>query len=85
MCLGDCFFVDLPIHCQFSIALQNGSIEADYIINLYIFSQLVACEYFGMYRTRSHVMHAVGFFGGPKFEASVHRLNPLATGPHNNL
>ena len=35
----------------------------------------VACEYFGMYKTQSRIVHAVGFLGGPRFEASVHHLN----------
>ena len=45
--------------------------------NLYVVLP-VACEYFSTYRTRSHVVHVVGFWGGPKFEANVHRLNPSA-------
>ena len=40
----------------------------------------LACEYFGAYVTRSRVVHVVGFWGGPKFEANVRRLNPSATG-----
>ena len=42
----------------------------------------VACEYFGVYWTRSRVVHMVGFWGGPKFEANVRRLNTSATGLH---
>ena len=37
---------------------------------------LAACEHFGMYGTRSCIVHVVGFWGGPKFEVNVHRLNP---------
>ena len=42
----------------------------------------VACEYFDVYRTQSCVVHVVGFWGGPKFEANVRCLNPSATGDH---
>ena len=30
------------------------------------------------------VVRVVGFWGGPKFEANVRRLNPSATGPRDN-
>ena len=49
------------------------------------FCRGVACEYFGAYRTRSRVVHVVGFWGGPKFEANVHRLKTSATCPHDDL
>ena len=39
---------------------------------------MVACECFGAYGTRSCVVHVVGFWGGPKLEANVRRLNPSA-------
>ena len=38
----------------------------------------VVCECFGPYGTRSCVIHVVGFWGGPKLEANVCRLNPSA-------
>ena len=43
------------------------------------FCRGVAYEYFGVYGTRSRVVYVVGFWGGPKFEANVRRLNPSAT------
>ena len=45
------------------------------------FCRGVACDYFGVYGTRSHVIRVVGFWRGPKFEANVHCLNPSATDP----
>ena len=45
------------------------------------FCHRVACECFGAYGTRSRVIHVVGFGGGPKLEANVRRLDPLATEP----
>ena len=44
------------------------------------FCRGVACEYFGAYGTRSRVVHVVGFWGGPKFEVNVRRLNRSAIG-----
>ena len=35
---------------------------------------------FGAYETRFRVVYVVGFWGGPKLEANVRRLNPSATG-----
>ncbi len=46
---------------------------------------MVACECFGAYGTRSCVVHVVGFWGGPKLEANVRRLNPSATGQRDNF
>ena len=40
------------------------------------FCSRVACEYFGAYGTRSRIVHLVGFWGGPIFEAGVGHLNP---------
>ena len=45
----------------------------------------LACGHFGAFGTRSRVNLVVGFGGGPTFEASMRRLNPLATGPEENL
>ena len=49
------------------------------------FCRGVTCKYFGGYETRTRVGHVMEFGGGSKFEADVHRLNPSATGPHDNL
>ena len=34
------------------------------------FCRKAACKYFGAYRTRSRVIHVVGFWGGPKYLGS---------------
>ena len=39
---------------------------------------------FGAYGTRSRVVHVVDFWGGPKLEANVRRLNPSATHTHTH-
>ena len=58
----------------------------DNLFEIYMYFCLwVACEYSGVYRTRSHVVRVVGFCGGLKFEANVRRLNPSATGPNGIL
>ena len=40
------------------------------------FCRWVAREHFGTHGTRSCLVQVVGFWGGPKFEANIHRLNP---------
>ena len=62
----------------------NPSATQQFIGNVtYVyFCHEVAYEYFSTYGTRSRVGHMARFWGDPKFEANVCRLNPLATRPH---